>query len=88
MSPKTSAGKTQNNRLVDPERQVLADIAADSPDFAGLHGLLRGHAVTVAMTGQTHAVEYDTEKGYDSARTVHHFGNGGTALAWPARPVW
>src|SRR5262249_14334138 len=67
--------------------------AADNPDFAAIHALLREYEVPIVMAGDTHDLEYYAEK--DAAKTVHHFVNGGggaylsygTALDWPAAPA-
>ncbi|MGE3309501.1 MAG: metallophosphoesterase [Limisphaerales bacterium] len=55
--------------------------ADDREDFQSIHDLLRRHDVRVVMAGDTHDFEYYAEirdaAGMDSARTLHHFVNGG-----------
>ena len=71
--------------------------AADDPDFAALHRLLREAEVEVVMAGDTHDLELYVERrpAGEAGRAMHHVVNGGggaylssgTALAWPASPA-
>lgn len=70
--------------------------AAEEPDFARIHELLKKHSVAVVMAGDTHDFEFYKEP-YEAAgtsRSMYHFVNGGggaylsigTALSWPKEP--
>jgi uncharacterized membrane protein HdeD (DUF308 family) len=69
--------------------------AADNPDFAALHALLRKHNVAIVMAGDTHDLEYYSETSDGSRQPTLHFVNGGggaylsfgTALDWPKAPA-
>lgn len=50
--------------------------AADKPDFAAIHQLLRDHDVRVVMAGDTHDFEYYQETPA-AGPVMHHFVNGG-----------
>ncbi len=55
--------------------------AEDNAEFRRIHTLLRRHGVRIVMAGDTHDFEYYAEVrdggGRGSARTIHHFVNGG-----------
>jgi hypothetical protein len=71
--------------------------AADDPEFAALHRLLREHQVALVMAGDTHDLELYVERHAGGGRehVMHHVVNGGggaylsfgTTLAWPAEPA-
>jgi hypothetical protein len=88
-------GKTKMAILGHPFYAGGHYLAEGNRDFAALHALLRKHDVAIVMAGDTHDLEYYAERQNGSAKTVHHFVNGGggaylsfgTALAWPSQPA-
>lgn len=90
----TARGKTKMAILGHPLYAGGRYQAADNPEFAALHQLLRDHNVAVVMAGDTHDLEYYVEPGEGSQPQTLHFVNGGggaylsygTALDWPAQP--
>jgi hypothetical protein len=68
-------------------------MAAENPDFAAIHALLKKHQVPLVMAGDTHDLEYYRVTAGDGSPVMHHFVNGGagaylslgTALARPEK---
>ena len=91
----SARGKTKMAILGHPFYAGGMYTVGDDAEFAALHALLREHDVAIVMAGDTHDLEYYAERRDGSAKTAHHFVNGGggaylsfgTALDWPARPA-
>jgi hypothetical protein len=91
----TSArGKTVMAVLGHPFYAGGRNVAEGDDDFTALHRLLQEHEVPIVMAGDTHDLEYYSER-RPSGGTAYHFVNGGggaylsfgTALDWPAEPA-
>ena len=52
-------------------------LGESDPDFAALHRLLQEHDVAIVMAGDTHDLEYYTERRAGPPKVMHHFVNGG-----------
>lgn len=91
----SAKGKTKMAILGHPLYAGGHYAAADDPDFAAIHALLKEHDVAIVMAGDTHDFEHYAETAPGSNQVVHHFVNGGggaylsfgTALAWPEEPA-
>jgi 3',5'-cyclic AMP phosphodiesterase CpdA len=90
----SAKGKTKMAILGHPLYTGGHYVAADIPDFAAIHALLREHEVAIVMAGDTHDLEFYREPGEGTRPPMLHFVNGGggaylsfgTALDWPAEP--
>jgi uncharacterized membrane protein HdeD (DUF308 family) len=90
----SARGKTKMAILGHPLYAGGRYMAAEDPEFAALHALLREHDVAIVMAGDTHDLEHYVEK-REGAPAITHMVNGGggaylsfgTALDWPDQPA-
>ena len=88
-----AAGKTIMAILGHPFYAGGHDLTLDDEPFTRLKQMLLRHGATIMMAGDTHDLEYYSERGATPLATAHYFVNGGggaylsfgTALAWPAQ---